>query len=46
MEIDDEELAIMGKILVEAPSGPINANEVICVLLHQKKNAESEPKPE
>lgn len=34
METDDEHLAIMGKILVKAPSGPIKANEVICILLH------------
>lgn len=40
METDDEKPAIMGKILVEAPSGPINANEVICILLH--KNEEND----
>ena len=37
MEVDEEELGIMGKILVEAPSETIKGNEVICILLHEKK---------
>lgn len=37
METDDEQLALMGEILVEAPSGTIQDNEVICVLLHEEK---------
>jgi hypothetical protein len=37
METDDEHLAIMGEILVQAPSETIQDNEVICVLLHEEK---------
>jgi len=37
METDDEEMAVMGQILVDAPSEPIKDNEVICTLLHKEK---------
>lgn len=40
METEDEEDAIMGEILVEAPSGKIKENELICYLLHQEKKKE------
>lgn len=43
MEIEDEELAIMGKILVEAPSRLIKENEPLCVLLHQSDKEEEIP---
>ena len=41
MEVDDEQVAIMGDILVQAPSKTIKDNEVICILLHE----ESKSKP-
>jgi pyruvate dehydrogenase E2 component (dihydrolipoamide acetyltransferase) len=37
MECEDDELQIMGEILVEAPSGPVPVNQVICTLLHETK---------
>lgn len=37
METDDEHVAIMGKILIEAPSGQVPDNAVICTLLHKGK---------
>lgn len=43
MEIEDEELAIMGKIFVEAPSRLIKENEPLCVLLHQSDKEEETP---
>lgn len=42
METDDENLAIMGKICVEAPSEPIRDEEVICILLHENKDESKE----
>jgi pyruvate/2-oxoglutarate dehydrogenase complex dihydrolipoamide acyltransferase (E2) component len=36
METDDENLAIMGEIFVEAPSGNVKDDAVICVLLHEE----------
>lgn len=36
LETDDEEIGIVGKILYDAPSDYIKANEVICILLHKK----------
>lgn len=48
MECEDDELQIMGKILVEAPSGPVPVNEVICTLLHEtkeKKKPSKAPEP-
>jgi hypothetical protein len=39
METDDEHLAIMGKILVPAPSEPIKDGEVICILLHEDSSS-------
>lgn len=37
METEDEGYAIMGKILVEAPSEAVKDGEVICILLHEAK---------
>lgn len=34
MEIDDEELAVMGEILVPAGSDAVAEKEVICTYLH------------
>jgi hypothetical protein len=42
MENDDEHIAIMGKILVEAPSEPVKDNETICILLREKKEKKEE----
>jgi pyruvate/2-oxoglutarate dehydrogenase complex dihydrolipoamide acyltransferase (E2) component len=44
MECEDDGLQIMGSILVEAPSGAVPVNQVICTLLHETK--EKRPKPE
>lgn len=35
METDDEQLGIMGSILVPAPSEKIPDGQVICILLHK-----------
>jgi hypothetical protein len=37
LKLDDDYLSILSEILVEAPSGPIPDNDVICVLLHKGK---------
>jgi hypothetical protein len=42
LEIDDDHLAILDKILVPAPSGPVKANEVICILLHPYSPSQTE----
>jgi pyruvate/2-oxoglutarate dehydrogenase complex dihydrolipoamide acyltransferase (E2) component len=42
MECEDEYDQIVGKILVQAPSGPVPAGEVICTLLHKPKEKKEE----
>jgi pyruvate/2-oxoglutarate dehydrogenase complex dihydrolipoamide acyltransferase (E2) component len=37
MQCEDEYDQVVGRILVEAPSGPVPAGEVICTLLHEAK---------
>jgi pyruvate/2-oxoglutarate dehydrogenase complex dihydrolipoamide acyltransferase (E2) component len=45
MECEDDELQIMGEILVEAPSGPVPVNQVICTLLHETKKEKKAAAP-
>ena len=46
METDDEHPAIMGEILVEAPSKEIKDDEIICFLLHPSSSEEEDAKGE
>lgn len=42
METDDEHPAIMGDILVDAPSGKVKDDEVLCILLHEEPKSKKE----
>jgi hypothetical protein len=44
METDDEHPAIMGQILVEAPSEELADNQIICYLMHPTDQGEEEEK--
>ena len=47
MEVDDEQVAIVGDILVQAPSETVKDDEVLCILLHEESKAKAKPtKPE
>jgi hypothetical protein len=44
MATDDEDVAIMGKILIEAGSENVNIDDVLCIILHKTPPDEGEEK--